>query len=326
LFLQPILTQYVVFEIMLKASTQPLPILSAFARDSLRGEVFVEASSERDIQHALRGIHGVYLFRGIHLVPLEEKIRILTLRDLDDPVIPGSWVRPKRGKYKGDLGLVLTVNHCILKVALVPRIPMILPDPSLKGKRKQPPQCRPPQRLFNFAEIVDVYGLDAVKTGDGSDRFNGDVYKNGMLEKVFDLTGLKTQDVNPSMDEVKPFHSIGSSSWGAIRKLIAQNAVVGLSPGDTVQIISGEQQGLRGELINVGTDVVRVILKTGSSSGQLVDVPSDIVQKYFESGDYVKVRVGTERGRSGWVIACDQGVVTLYEPLTSTHVCLQHPC
>lgn len=331
LLLKPGLEEDAVFALMQKANAleQPFPILSAFCRDSLRGEIFVEVQSKDVILPAIRGILGVYPHRGLHLVPNEDAVRILTLRDLSETVLSetvskGSWVRPKKGLYKGDIGFVRCFTSELVDVVLVPRVCMELPDPSSKGKRKRQLRDRPSRRLFNPAEIIKVFGPEAAVFGDGTYLFKNEIYKDGYLCSLFDHSDL-TIEFNPTTDEIAPLVVSSEFSSVALEKLVAKNTAAGLSIGDNVEIISGEPQGLRGKLANVEMDTVQITLESSSNgSVHLIEIPRKDVRKYFEVGDYVKVKAGTEQGRSGWVVGCDRGSVTFYDTSTSAHVCLRN--
>jgi transcription elongation factor SPT5 len=319
-----------VFEILRRASLpiSSFPILSAFTRDSLRGRIYVEAKSESDVKHALKGIYSMDLSRGLQLVSIDDRVRALSLRDLDTAITRGTWVRPKWGKYKGDLGLVLSVDNCFAEVALVPRLLTFQPDKhdgQSKGKRKGPLQSRPPQCLFNPKDVADVYGSDAVKKRNMVYVFCGEIYKNGMLEKSFDLSSLNSQNVNAATEEMMRFRLDEYPTFRGIGTVVAQNAAALLSMGDKVEILSGQQKGLRGMLGDIEGENVLVRCgyignKAGSITAPSVVIHGEAVRKYFLKGDHVIVRAGMETGRSGMVIECEEGVVTFFDASSSTHV------
>src|ERR1700734_1288748 len=104
---QPGRERDIVFSLRRKAidleyTARPLFILSAFQRDSLPGMIYVEARSSQQVSQACNGLVGVYLSRGINLVPIDEMSALLQIKKQDINVTPGSWVRMKRGKYQGD--------------------------------------------------------------------------------------------------------------------------------------------------------------------------------------------------------------------------------
>jgi transcription elongation factor len=264
----------------------------------------------------------------MQLVSIDDRIRALSLRDLDTTITRGSWVRPKWGRYKGDLGLVLSVDNCFADVALVPRLLMFKPDKHgglQTGKRKGRLQSRSPQCLFNPKDVADIYGSNAVKTRNLVYMFDGEVYKNGMLEKSFDLSSLNLQNVNPAMEEMVRFELDGYPTLRAIEKVVAQNAAALLSVGDKVEIISGQQRGFQGILDDIEGENVRVRCdyvgnEAGGSAMPSVTIHREAVRKYFQKGDHVVVRTGLELGRSGLVLGCEEGVVSFYDTSISSHV------
>lgn len=90
---------------------KPLQIISAFERDSLPGMIYVEARFPEQIRQACKGLIGVYLTRGIHLVPINKMSSLLMVKKPDFPVTPGSWVRILRGNYRQDLAQVVSTTE-----------------------------------------------------------------------------------------------------------------------------------------------------------------------------------------------------------------------
>ena len=110
-----------------EASGRPLRIYSAFCRDSLDGQIFVEARRADDVLDAFDGLAGAYTTNTKpFLVPILEMADLLKLEKKNTEVPVGGWVRMKRGKYAGDLAQVLDVaeNGEEVGVKLVPRIDM----------------------------------------------------------------------------------------------------------------------------------------------------------------------------------------------------------
>jgi transcription elongation factor SPT5 len=58
-------------------AARPLNILSTFQRDSLPGMVCVEARSTKQVQQSCNGLVGIYLSRGIYVVPIEEMVSLM---------------------------------------------------------------------------------------------------------------------------------------------------------------------------------------------------------------------------------------------------------
>lgn len=51
----------------------------------------------------VNGIVGIFMFRGVNFVFIEEMVFLFKMKKKDVNFILGMWVRMKRGKYVGDL-------------------------------------------------------------------------------------------------------------------------------------------------------------------------------------------------------------------------------
>lgn len=140
-------------------------ILSAFTQDSIPCWVYIEARLLSDVSTILRGTPGVARMRDgsyvIHIVELEDCAPILNMlsNGIQPSITEWSWVRVKEGLYKGDLGLVHSVDEAywMYDVLLVPRITL-----TNDKKRKRDP--RPPQALFDLLAIQQTFGAHSVET------------------------------------------------------------------------------------------------------------------------------------------------------------------
>ena len=152
-------------------SARPLRILSAFQRDSLPGMIYVEARSSLQVSQAIAGLVGVFPSRGITLVPIEEMASLLQIKQKDTSVVPGNWVRNRRGNYGGDLAQVIGIAETGEEVGLrfVSRIDMKLKDEimsadgmkrMLKGMRLNS-VARPPQLRGNNEGIRSTFRGEA---------------------------------------------------------------------------------------------------------------------------------------------------------------------
>ena len=101
-----------------EGSATELTIQSIISRDNLKGYLYVEANSMADIQNALGRIQGIYLTK-VELVPIPDRPAILKVIPRKNDARPGGWVRVTRGKYKGDLGMVLEVPEIGVDVVKV---------------------------------------------------------------------------------------------------------------------------------------------------------------------------------------------------------------
>jgi transcription elongation factor SPT5 len=323
-------------------TARPLSILSAFQRDSLQGMIYVEARSAKQVQQACLGLVGVYLSRGISLVPIEEMASLLLIKKQDMTLTPGTWVRIRRGKYAGDLAQVmdLTENGEDVGVRLVPRIDMNPRDDAQldsSGKKRKKGTVststgttRPPQRSFNLEEVSKVYGKAITRKNDAY-VFQSETYRNGFLEKDFRFSGLIVEDVNPTLDEITQFtrrdNDIGGEdtstvNLSAIAESSRKAAIAVLQPGDHIEVFEGEQAGVQGVVDEISGEVVTMTMSAQGLDieGQKVEVPARSVRKKFKPGDHVKVMAGQHADETGLVVSIAENVVTFVSDMTMQEV------
>ncbi|KAF8837001.1 transcription elongation factor Spt5 [Paxillus ammoniavirescens] len=330
----------IVFSLMRKAidleyTAQPLSVLSAFQRDSLAGMIYVESRSAQQVNQACKGLVGVYPSRGITLVPIEEMASLLQIKKQDLTVTPGTWVRIKRGKYQGDLAQVMDITENGEDVGLkfIPRIDLNpRDDANVDGRKRKKAASgvstmRPPQRFFNYEEVVKVYGRKQVSKRNQVYVFQNDTYKDGFIEKDFKLSALQLDDVNPTLDEITRFTrgQDGAEHENAVDlSIIAEAsrkaAITVLQPGDHVEVFEGEQAGVHGVVDSINQDVVTITAVGVDIDGQKVDVPARSVRKRFKAGDHVKVMAGQNADETGLVVCVSDNVVTFLSDMSMQEV------
>ncbi|KAF5313474.1 hypothetical protein D9611_008618 [Ephemerocybe angulata] len=331
----------IIFSLMRKSidmeyTAHPLSILSAFQRDSLPGMIYVEARSSKQVQQAVQGLVGVYISRGIHLVPIEEMASLLTIKKQEQTVKEGTWVRIKRGKYAGDLAMVMDVTENGEDVGLrfIPRIDLSPRDENaldVTKKRKKPAllsgSARPPQKLFNFEEVTKVWGRKNVHAKRGNVFiFQNETYRDGFIEKDFKISALSLEDVHPTLDEITQFKSKdGSDSNGMVNlSVIAEAsrkaAIAVLQPGDHVEVFEGEQAGVHGVVEEINGDIVTITAVGSDIEGQKVDLEARSVRKRFKPGDHVKVMQGQNADETGLVVSVTDNVVTFVSDMSMQEV------
>ena len=338
---QPGRERDIVFSLMRKAlalefTARPLQIFSAFQRDSLPGIIYVEARSSQQVSFACSGLVGVYLSRGVMLVPIDEMASLLQIKKQDLTVAPGSWVRIRRGKYQGDLAQVMDITENGEDVGLkfIPRIDLNPREEGEGRKRKKAGPggagavtMRPPQRPFNFEEVVKVYGRKAVSKRNQVYVFQNDTYKDGFIEKDFKLSGLVLENVNPTLDEITRFTrgQDGTEAETAVDlSIIAEAsrkaAIAVLQPGDHVEVFEGEQVGVHGVVQEIAGDIVTISAVGVDIDGQKVELPARSVRKRFKPGDHVKVMTGQNADETGLVVAVTDNVVTFVSDMSMQEV------
>jgi transcription elongation factor SPT5 len=315
-------------------TAKPLQILAAFQRDSLPGMVYVEARSAKQVMEAVNGLVGVYISRGIHLVPIEEMASLLQIKKQEQTVTPGTWVRIRRGKYAGDLAQVvdITENGEDVGLRFIPRIDLTPRDDlAADGKKRKKTTTgtgamRPPQRLFNYEEVVKVYGRKHVSKRNQVYVFQNDTYRDGFIEKDFKLSALILEDVNPTLDEIQQFSRRQDSEGdnlvdlSVIAEASRKAAVSVLQPGDHVEVFEGEQAGVHGVVEEISQDVVTITAEGVDIEGQKIELPARSVRKRFKPGDHVKVMSGQNADETGLVVSVSDNVITFISDMSMQEV------
>lgn len=324
-----------------EASGHPVRIYSAFCRDSLDGQIFVEARRADDVVDAFSGLAGAYITNTKpFLVPILEMADLLKLQKKNTEVPVGGWVRIKRGKYAGDLAQVLDVaeNGEEVGVKLVPRIDMAPQEhetyvDSAGRKRKKKANSaltalgfRPPPRLFNAEEVQKAYPHEIPTKRGGIWVFGGETYRDGYLERDVKMNAIQVEDVHPSLDEVLKFtgEKPGAESDGVDLHLVAdaskQTWEATLQPGDHVEVFEGEQAGVTGVVDAMSGDVVTLELPNDALDGQKIDVQAKSVRKQFRAGDHIKVLSGKHADETGLVVKVEEGITTFLSDLSMKEV------
>ncbi|CAE6402378.1 unnamed protein product [Rhizoctonia solani] len=322
-------------------TNNPLEIFSAFQRDSLPGLIYVEAHDSKQVSTALNGLVGAYVSSGIKLVPIDEMSSLLKIKRVETTVQPGAWVRIKRGKYAGDLAQVIDVTENGEEVGLkfIPRIDLTPRDDAMgggvdpkTGKRKKPgmsiPTGRPPQRFFNVEEVTKAYGPRSVGRRQANAYvFMNDTYKDGFIEKDIRLSGIQTDNINPTLDEIAQFARIhgedgapGDVDLSAIAEASRKAATAVLQPGDHVEVFEGEQTGVHGVVESISGEIVLLRATHIDIEGQKIEVPARSVRKRFKAGDHVKVMAGKNTDETGLVVSVTDNVVTFLSDLSLQEV------
>ena len=328
----------------------PMPIISAFERGgTMIGYIYIEARRQADVHTALEGIMNVYPRTSIVMVPIKEMPDLLRVTK-SESLVPGGYVRIKRGKYAGDLAQIddVETNGLTASLRIVPRLdygqaednnaPMV--DGGIKGeaqKRKRQnavglnnPATRPPPRLFSDVEAKKKHFkyLQQMSTFDKKHwQYMGDTYISGFLIKDFRIQHLTTENVNPTLEEVTRF-TAGAEDGKENLDLSALAATLKKStssenylPGDVVEVYEGEQQGVSGKAVAVRGDIVTIAVTDGELRGQSIEVPIKGLRKRFKEGDHVKVIGGSKfHDEVGMVVSIKDDTVTLLSDLSMQEI------
>lgn len=286
--------------------------------------IFIEARQSASVSAAVNGIVGIFMSKGVNLVPIEEMAPLLKMKKKDVNLTPGMWVRMKRGKHAGDLAQVVDVDQITSGVVGIKFIPRIDLTPREKRKERiaigKPGGVRPPARLFAYDDVRKIYGRQSVRQGaQGSYLFDNDEYVDGFCIKDVKIPAVATEDVNPTLEEISRFtgddDSTAKFDLSAIADANKNLSTSLLFPGDKIEVYEGEQTGLYGIVEAVSPDVIAIKAEGGEVHGQTVEVPARSVRKRFDVGEHVKVLGGKHTDASGMVVEVKGDIVTLMSDL-----------
>ena len=308
---------------------RPLLVKSVFCKDGLKGFIYVEARSEAHVLKALQGLRSVYFSKKPKQVPMEEMITAITVSDKSlssmAGMVPGAWVRMKSGVYKGDLARIdyVDVNEGRVNVRLVPRLDMAAlaakkaAKRGAQGQKRASANQRPLPKPF-IPEEARVYNLDVIQQ---RDRVTGEMvyvlggsqtFREGYLVKRVAMKTVTLVTSAPPLDELQRFDaaSQGDQRGEDVSDLLkgfdidAGQAV--FAARDTVEVKSGELQGVRGTVVRVADDGGHIMVRLNDSALAGIEpisfTPKEL-RKYVEVGAHVKVINGSHKGQTGMVVS-----------------------
>ena len=258
--------------------------------------LYVLASSPLDIRRAMSPSHRDAV-HNIILVPPEEATQIFSA----SPTLPcRSWVRIRRGKYKTDLGYVLTCDDDMVDVLVVPRErPYDLPEEKLQDIRA----------LFNWHTAHEAeLTLTAIANSKDITAFqcNGASFFCGLLRLSLVKDEVERVLI-PHVDEI--FLHLQS---GIDPELAEKSCVLFSSQfwreGDIVRSSSPELLGERAAIIDVNIHQQSVSLL---HDGHVYHCHLLEQRRIFTLGDQVRVIAGPDRGRVGMIVTVLQHELVL---------------
>ena len=320
-------------------SRNPIRLISAFERGNImQGWFYCEARRQADVTDALEGIGFYYPSQKMTLVPVKEMPDLLRVQKSEE-LMPGGWVRIKRGTYQGDLAQIEEVetNGLMVTVRLVPRLDYGMNDdnaallgPDGKRKRAAANKIRPPQRPFSEAEAKKKHAKYLSATsglGGKSWSYLNETYIDGFLIKDMRVQHLITKNVNPRLEEVTMFARGGEDGTANLdlaslaETLKNSTAEESYRPGDPVEVYRGEQQGLIGRTVSTRGAIVSLQVTEGDLAGQTIDAPVRTLRKRFREGDHVKVIGGSRYlDELGMVVQVKDDTVTLLSDMSMQEI------
>ena len=279
---------------------------AAFSCPSIPGVIYVTCEDPDEIRRVFQQRLGnaIGTTRTITLVPPDEHLQLLKMPIVCNPIAKGNWVRIKKGAYNGDIGYVTLAQGDQLQVLVVPRVSY--------QRRQDSPSNRPCRSLFDADLARAVFGSEKVaQSGGGVFLFEGQRFKNGLLEVKYHRQALGFGGVRPTLEEIELFSDSPGWDWRARARWNAEEEEAALRMDDRVQITKGEFKGYLGIITHRDNDTVNVHLfsENNKSFGDhlLLQFPSAHVRKYFKIGDYIHVRLGIHAGKCGYVVNVTTG-------------------
>jgi transcription antitermination factor NusG len=283
---------------------------SAFTRGSIRGWVYLETTMNEHINRLLKLTPGIVSRRtGIirEQIDFEDWTKMLTMHDIEANVDVGRWVRVRKGTYKGDVGYVLASESWGVRLLLVPRLsPPNLASSSLKRKRST---VAPEPALFDFNTIEHIYGTPAVKQNDGTHRFRGNIFSDGLLLKKYDFHSISLTSVFMPTSTFFLFQQSHHPTILAAR--FPCPVEWSFDEGDQVLNSSSSKLGV---IISIGAETAEVDL---AGNEGIISVPWTELRKHIVVGDFVEVLSGPLRELTGWVERVDDEIVHVVQHLSS---------
>lgn len=301
-------------------------VFSCFQRDAFGGSLYIEARNQSAVIKVCNGIPNIFTNRLL-LVPIKEYPDLLRARKSKEvELVPGTYVRVKRGLYAGDLALVENLSESGLEVQLklVPRLSYgrsVLDSTDMKRKRGAD---RPPQRLFNASDAKQLDPKNFLRNGAAQYTYNNEDFSHGFLIKDFKLSAISTDNVSPTLEEITKLTS-NSEDGGLDLQALSESVrkdmrVQNFQPGESVEVTRGELMGLKGKVRSANGDIVAIVGTEDQYKGMKVNVPTEHLRKYFSQGDHVRVTAGNYKDDTGMVVHREKDKVTLLSDLSKTEI------
>ncbi|GKV24472.1 hypothetical protein SLEP1_g34084 [Rubroshorea leprosula] len=309
-----------------------LQIISAIALDHLKNYIYIEAYREAHVREACKGLCKISA-KDIKRVEITEMTDVLSVKSKAIDLSGGTWVRMKRGTYKGDLAKVVDVDNVRqkVKVKLIPRIDLQALANKLEGKEVPKKSFVPPPRFMNVAEARNLH----IPVKHKRDKVNGDYFEIGgmkfeggfLCKEEVSMTSISTQNIMPTFDEIENFRKLGGRGDGdivSLSTLSANRRKAYFIRGDPVIVVKGDLKDLKGWVEKVEEEIVHI--KPAITKPEMEHLPKTLsvnekeLRKYFEPGKRVKVVSGTKEGTTGMVVKVEQNLLIILSETTKEHI------
>lgn len=318
------------------AAGRPVDIYSVFWSQHLRGYIYVEAEKEANIRTFTKGIRGISQW-SIKLVPPMQMPQVFTATRFEsmthEHIKVGDWCRIRRGTNKNDLAMVWEIKDDLYTVKVKPRLDFgigAVSNQGAKDKASRLARRRPVARWFNRTDVEQgglIVNVERRMTGQGYLGFylvNDECFRDGFLFKAFKIGWLDTGDkVKAQENELQDFRfapvpdentrpamdlEVEDSVKMPPPSIIPKKAAAQKIPfieSDIVIVTSGDLKNLRAKVVQYlsGSPTVHVQPHNVGDDGlEELHFAIDVLSKYFEVGDHIKVVAGEHEGDTGHIV------------------------
>lgn len=241
---------------------------------------------------------------------------------------PKQWVRMKTGLYDGDLAQVIMIEDPVSKiyVRLVPRISETGGQAGKKDtigdfNKKLKKNLKPPQRLFNPKYYTDIETKNHPVLGDRVHCWNRMTFKDGFLVKSVRAKSLVTEDVVPSIQELRIFENSkftkeedGSMDMDTLINTIQDTEIYKknvFSKGDRIRIVKGNLIGVTGRVVSQDGGLIQFTADV-EGINDILEIPESYVTKRFMPGDLIRVIVGNHIGKHGLIMKIEEDTAYVF--------------
>jgi hypothetical protein len=268
----------------------------------MHGWIYLEATMNHNLLLLLeKRIPGIVITQqGMERqsISFPDSVRMLTMHSIN-AVTEDKWFRVRKGKYAGDVGLVVAIKSWGAEVLLVPRLNSLPMDlltvdsltPSLKRKRTA---VVPQPALFN-PENFDSHPR---RLDNGYYTYARHTFEYGLIRKRLDfhfIFSTPSTDIPSSL-----FFLFRQSKHPRILASAIPRPQEWLFEENEVVIVCSSQK--KGAITTVQTMEAEVDLANGE--GIITASLHDLI-KVFSSGDFVIITSGPFHGKTGLVVNVD---------------------
>ncbi|KAI6094498.1 hypothetical protein F5141DRAFT_1069492 [Pisolithus sp. B1] len=231
-----------------------------------------------------------------------------------------TWVRIKKGLYKGDIGFVERSDQTDVTLIVAPR-EHLYDLPQQSGEKS----------LFSseLATLASL-ALEPITSPIGEDvgfRCGGHDFICGLLRLTVPTHSVVSVEL-PIPDDIA-FHMVANFERTFVEKTVHLFSAQFWRESDTVEICEGELSGSRGKLIDVEWQkrtASVLLLNAEAREGDLDDKDEAIhcciqeLRRVFSTGQTVRIIAGPYRGYVGHIITASGGSVSLQYDGQSPHL------